>query len=280
MKLGRLQRWMQAVVVYPGETRNALRSPRAAKLLPLGKIETVLLPSPTLTAAQRIAVYQEMYPMRMRDALASDYPGLEHFLGERFWDFVVAYTRFHPSRRHTLNRLGDHVPAFIARQRTFKPRAFLADLSRLELALTEAFDAPEAPVLKAADFEAIPPASLAGLRLRTIPSLRFVELDWNADAYLDSLKDDQHKHPKPRRVKSLVAAFRRNYRVYRIGVSPAAFRLLSDLAAGRVLGDAVGRSLTRRRPLRATPADFSKWFKEWTAEGLFTLQSARAKPRA
>ena len=271
---------MQAVVVHPGDTQKALRSPAAAALLAARKIETVLLPSPTLSAAERIAVYQEMYPLRMRDALSSDYPGLEHFLGDRFWDFVDAYTKAHPSRRYTLNRLGDHVPAFMARQRTFRPQAFLADLARLEFALTEAFDAPEAAALKAAEFEAILPASLAGTLLNTIPSLRLIKLDWNADAYLDSLKDEKHNHPKPGRKKSCIVAFRRNYRVYRIGLAPAAFLLLSDLAAGRVLGDAVGRSLARRRPLRASPADFSKWFKEWTAEGLFTLRPARTKARA
>ena len=61
------------------------------------RIESVLLPSKTLSAAQRIAIYQEMYPMRMRDALAADYPGIEHFLGHRFWNFVAAYAKVHPS---------------------------------------------------------------------------------------------------------------------------------------------------------------------------------------
>ena len=277
MKLGRLQRWMQAVVVHQGDTHKALRSPAASALLAPSRIETVLLPSPALSAAERIAVYQEMYPLRMRDALSSDYPGLEHFLGDRFWDFVVAYTKAYPSRRYTLNRLGDHVPAFLARRRAFTPRAFLRDLARLELALTEAFDAAEAPVLQAKEFDAIPPGRLGKTRLRTIPALRLVTLEWNAEAYLDSLKGDMHNHPKPRRERSFVVVFRRNYRVYRLRVSPAAFSLLSDLAAGRLLGDVVLRSLARRPPRRATPADFSRWFKEWTTEGLFTLRPARAR---
>jgi len=87
MRLPSLQRWMQAVVVHPGTTEEALRSAGAARHLKPAEIESVLLPSKTLTAAQRIAIYQEMYPLRMRDALASDYPGLEHFLGERFPDW-------------------------------------------------------------------------------------------------------------------------------------------------------------------------------------------------
>ena len=101
-----------------------------------------------------------MYPLRMYDALAADYPGLEHFLGERFRDFVVAYTAAHPSKGYTLNRLGDRVPAFLAQQRRFSPRSFLVDLARLELALTEAFDEREAPPLDVSAFEAIPQSKL------------------------------------------------------------------------------------------------------------------------
>ncbi len=167
---------MQAVVVHPGTTAEALRSRGAALHLKPTRLASVLLPSRTLSPAQRIAIYQEMYPLRMRDALASDYPGLEHFLGAKFWDFVTAYTNAHPSMGYTLNRLGDHVPSFLGRQTRLKPRAFLKDLARLELAITEAFDSKEASVLQAKDLEAMPPAQLGRSRLLTVPSLRLVEL--------------------------------------------------------------------------------------------------------
>ncbi len=270
MRLAPLQKWMQAVVVHPGTTSQALRSREAAALLPDGRIGTVLLPSPTLTPAQRIGVYQEMYPLRMYDALAADYPGLEHFLGDRFRDFVVAYTTAHPSRGYTLNRLGDHVPAFLARQRRFTPRAFLVDLARLELALTQAFDERESATLKAETFEAIPEARLGRTRLATVPSLRLVALNWNADAYLDSLRDDQHKHPKPRKERSFVLVFRRNYAIYRLPVSAAAFALLEDIVAGRTLGKAVERALRRRGSRRASAGDFARWFRDWTSEGILS----------
>jgi Putative DNA-binding domain len=270
MKLGVLQKWMQAVVVHPGTTAAALRSPAARRLLPARGIQTVLLPSPTLSPAERIAVYQEMYPLRMYDALAADYPGLEHFLGERFRDFVVAYTAAYPSRGYTLNRLGDKVPSFLANQRRFFPRPFLVDLARLELALTEAFDEREAQPLDAPAFEAIPQSKLAKSRLVPVPSLRLLKLDWNASAYLDSVRDENHNHPKPRREASCVVAFRRKYAIYRMPVSGAAFRVLKDIADGLSLGRVVSRSLSRRRPFRASPEDFASWFQHWTSEGLFS----------
>ena len=64
MRLTHLQKWMQAVVVHPGTTDQALRSPAAQRLLSARKISTVLLASSSLTPAERIAIYQEMYPLR------------------------------------------------------------------------------------------------------------------------------------------------------------------------------------------------------------------------
>ncbi|MBK5256630.1 MAG: putative DNA-binding domain-containing protein [Vicinamibacteria bacterium] len=260
---------MQAVVVHAGDTAQALRSPAASRHLPARKIGDVLLPSPTLSPKERIAVYQQMYPLRMHDALAADYPGLEHFLGHHFQDFVMAYTKAHPSRRYTLNRLGDHVPAFLARQRRFSPRPFLLDLARLELALTEAFDEQESPTLKAETFEAIPPAQIEKIRLQTVPSVRLVALSWNAEAYLDSVQDENHNHPKPSKQASFVLAFRRSYALYRLNVSAAAFAVLEDVVAGKPIGDVVRRSLARRGSKRASVEDFSRWFRQWTAEGVF-----------
>ncbi len=270
VRLVSLQRWMQAVVVHPGTTERALRASPAATYLKPGRLETVLLPSRALTAAQRIAIYQEMYPLRMRDALASDYPGLEHFLGEKFGDFVAAYTKAHPSMGYTLNRLGDHVPSFLGRQRQLRSRGFLKDLARLELAISEAFDSEEASVLQAKDLEAIPPAQLGRSRLVTVPSVRLIELAWNAGDYLDTVRDENHQHPKPRKSQSFVAIVRRKYSVYRFRVSQAAFLVLSDLKEGRTIEFVVQRALARQGSRRASAEDFSGWFRSWAAEGLFS----------
>jgi len=269
MKLAVLQKWMQAVVVHPGTTEQALRSSAANRLLSSSDLQKVLLPSPTLSPAERIAVYQEMYPLRMYDALAVDYPGLEHFLGERFREFVAAYTTAHPSKGYTLNRLGDHVPAFLKRQRRFSPRPFLVDLARLELALTQSFDESEADPLPAADFEAIPPGRLAKTRLLTVPSVRLLSLDWNAGAYLDSLRDENHRHPKITKDRSFIVVFRRNYSIFRLSLSPSAYPVLEDIVAGQLLGRVVSRALARRGSKRASPDDFTRWFRQWTSEGIF-----------
>src|SRR5260221_536979 len=115
VSLPRMQRWMQEVVVHPGEIAEAVASPSARKALGRAAIEDVILPSRTLGPADRVGIYQGMYLMRMEEALESDYSALKHLLGGRAFSALVRdYVAAHPSVTYTLNRLGDHFPDFVA----------------------------------------------------------------------------------------------------------------------------------------------------------------------
>src|SRR6185295_4303033 len=106
------------------------------------RVPDVILPSRSLTPGERLAIYQGMYPLRMNEALESDYPGLAHFLGpEAFQALVVDYVQAFPSRHHSLNRLGDHLPEYVSRAHGVTRRAFCHDLARLERAINQVFDA-------------------------------------------------------------------------------------------------------------------------------------------
>jgi len=60
---------------------------------------------------------------------------------------------------NTLNRLGDHMPKFLADGGfdRLKRRAFATDLARLELLMSEVFDAEDSPVLNEEQVAAVPP---------------------------------------------------------------------------------------------------------------------------
>ena len=105
--LERMQRWMQAVIVHPGEILAATSSDGAQAEVSAEQLGDVILPSRTLAPAQRLAIYHGMYLLRMEEAMASDYPALKHFLGdEGFFDLVRDYVQVHPSRSFSLNPLG------------------------------------------------------------------------------------------------------------------------------------------------------------------------------
>jgi len=270
LPLDRLQRWMQEVIVHPGPVDEAVGTKAARAVVPREHLADVILPSPSLAPEERLAIYHGMYPLRMRDALASDYPGLEHFLGEEgFARFVHDYVQTHPSRSYTLNRLGDHVLEFIRRKKGLKHRDFLFDLVRLERAVSEAFDAEETPRLGDAEVQAVPAEAWAKARLVPVASLRLLELRYPANAYLESVKDEDHDHPRTVRKDAWVSVYRRNYAVYRQDLSRAGFALLRDLAAGKKLGAAL-KAATRRGGRPPGEDQLFRWFREWVSAGMFS----------
>lgn len=269
LALPELQRWMQAAIVHDGPIESALASPEAAALLLPAQIERAVLPSATLSAAERLDIYHGMYFLRLAEALESDYPALAHFLGERRWARVVrGYVGTHPSRSYTLNVLGQALADWLRAAPGLPRRGFCRDLARLEWAVTEAFDAEEAPRLAESELAAVGPEEWPGVRFVPQPALRLLELSWNANEWLDSAKDEEHRHPEPRRADAWVAVFRRGYAVYRRALDRAAFRLLADLASGQPLGPALAAA-RRRRAVPDADTLFA-WFREWAAEGFFT----------
>jgi hypothetical protein len=278
LALGGLQRWMQAVVGHAGSLDEALSSREARALVAPSRVASVIEPSATLGAAERVGIYHGMYRLRMAEALETDYPGLAHFLGPEAWSgMVAAYVTAHPSRSYTLNVLGRQLPAWLGAAGGVPHRAFCADLARLEWAVCESFDAEEAPRLGGDAIESLAPEAWPGARLEPQPALRLVRLGWNAAEWLDTVGDEEHRHPRPRRRAGHVVVFRREYAVYRREVGRAAFALLADLSAGRPVGRAVALALRRREA--PDSATLARWFRQWAADGLFTrVLEARDPP--
>lgn len=261
-ELKALERWMQAAIVHPGTIEEAVRSRAATRHLPLREAERAILPSRTMAPLERLAVYQGMYPLRMRDALAADYPGLSAFLGDHLFEhFVADYVAVHPSRSYTLNRLGDHVPEFV-RTWHHEKRAFLADLARLELAITETFDAEE-------DAPAEPPvhvdADWERRRFGIAPTLRLLAFRHDAGPALAALRAGRRASTRPK--PSWTAVHRRSFVVYRLDLTRGEFHLLTALAAGQPLGKAL-RLAARKAGKALSPAAVRRAFRVWTSEGI------------
>ena len=268
LPLDRVQRWMQEVVVHPGTVDEAIASARAD--LPPERLAEVVLPSRTLAPAERVGIYHGMYLLRMEEALETDYPALGHFLRpDGFRRLVRDYVGSFPSRSYTLNRLGDHLPEFVLAAPGLRHRGFCHDLARLELAMTEVFDEAETPSLSAEAVAAVPPERWAEVRLRPIAALRLLALRYPVSAYVESMDRKAHRHPSPRRKDAWLAVFRRDYRIHRLELSQPAYDLLSDLAAGRLLGEAVTAAARRRASAAARETQLYRWFRQWMASGLF-----------
>jgi hypothetical protein len=264
LALAPLQEWMQAVVTHPGDVHDAAK---AAAI----DIDSIVLPSKTLQPLQRVGIYHSMYLLRMIEALEIDYAALAHFIGgHAFGHLVSDYVQRFPSRSWTLNRLGDHLPEFIAGS-TMKRRVFLSEMARLELAMTHVFEAEEAEALPADAIGAVPPDKIETLRFTPIPGLRLLEFGYQINDAFQSWREERVVTPV--RGKSWLAVHRRNYAVFRMPLSKEAFAFLDALISGETIGGAI---MMFRRRFRRMPEqqELFGWFRDWSEAGLFAAIDA------
>lgn len=255
--LEKLQRWMQGYIVGPGASEEG------------DLADGLVLPSKTLSAIKRLDIYRDMYLPRMEEALAIDYPALKHFLGaEEFMRLVARYVEAYPSRSYTLNRLGDHLPELVATLGDLPRKEFCADLARLEYALNRVFDANETAPLTPAAVHAVPGEAWETARLKTIEPFRLLAFDYPVSQYIGAV-DEENLFPRLARKKTWVVAYRRKYQVHRMDLIEPAYELLSALASGRTMGDAIMAVLTRKWRPAVKQLQLFEWFRDWMAEGLF-----------
>jgi len=268
-ELDRLQRWMQEVVVHPGTVEEAVASGGAEREISSERLGEVVLPSHSMTSAERIGVYHGMYLMRMEEALETDYPVIRYHLGDhQFAHLVREYVQRYPSTSYTLNRLGDYLPQFFLDESEWPQAAFLHDLARLELAMTEVFDEEETPVLGAAELEEVSPEAWEAARLRPIAAFRLLAFKHAVVPNLVAFHEDRPS-PSPRRRASWVALYRRDYSVLRLELGRAEHDLLRAIVDGTPLGEALAVAAASTKSSRQQAKVF-RWFRKWISEGLFT----------
>ena len=273
LPLRTLQRWLAGIVEHPATADVAMRSRPVDRLVPRRVVEAgaVVRRNPRMSAAEMLQVYNGGYLARLVEVLQGDYGAVQHALGEAaFHDLVARYLQAFPSRHPNLNQLGRSLPRFLARQR-LPHRAFLVELARLELAVSTAFDAPESTPLDPGVLATVPPERWDHARFTASPSLQLLVTRFPTDVYYQGWKEGAAPARPPAPVRSWLAVFRRDDRVWRQRLTQSSFAVLSALVAGAPLG----------RALRAARAGepVGEWFQGFARDGLFTAVEFRLRPR-
>ena len=254
-----LERWFQGEIVAPHEGRKRGRP-----------ASEVILPSRTLAPEERVEIYGEMYFLRLAECLGEDYPAVRKLVGPPAFERLArAYLKKHPSRHYSLNALGRKLPDFLADTARIPRSAMLADVARVERAISESFDAAVSPPLGPADLAMIPPAAWMTASLRLTESLRLFALGHGANAIVTACRQDKPM-PSLARKRSWVAVFRKEWTVWRMDLTEPMHAVLAALAKGKTLGKSLAAGA---RAYDGTPeamqADVHRWFREWATEGLF-----------
>jgi hypothetical protein len=271
LPLAETQAWMQAVLVHPEGAEVGLSTPEARQYLAADDAPLVIRERGELTAPERLQIYAGMYPLRMSEALRSDFPALAALLGDRSFERLVGdYVAAHPSRSFTLARLGDHLPEFVTAWTSRRHRSLLADVARLELAAVQVFDAVETAPLDTSALKDFPVAEWTGMTLVPAPAFRLVSVHPGAVGVLDAVLEGTPIPLKTGRGRVQVAYYRKEFVVRRRTLGPFEGSLLASLIAGETFGESLEHAARIFPGGFPSPEVLSGWFADWTGLGFFT----------
>ena len=216
--------------------KNAVRTDALTRALTLNEVQTLIqdailnrddralrlvLDNSRTGRETLFGVYQHGYVGRLVEILGQDYEELKSYLGDADFDQLArAYVSAHPSQSQNARWFGRHMPAFLTRDRRYSGRPELAELATIEMSLSDAFDAVDAPNISIADLAAHNPEDWGRLTFAPHPSAKLLKLLTNA---CESWKAVKNEVPVPavcvRPAQSVV--------VWRHGLTP----MIRDMSA-------------------------------------------------
>lgn len=151
-----------------------------------------ILDSPRETRGVLFDVYRNAYVLRLVETMRNENELLHAYLGEETFNTMArAYVAARPSRHPNLRWFCQGLPRFLAATPPYSDHPAVAELSSLETALADAFDAPDDHVLGLADFGEVPPDSFPALVFRPHASARRLDFATNGFAIWSALRDDE-----------------------------------------------------------------------------------------
>lgn len=146
-------------------------------------------------ARSRLAIYRHGYRVRLRDALKAEFAGLRSMAGQRFDTMLDKYIGAHPSEHYNIRWYGAGLAAFLGYAHPWRDQPQLADMARLDWAISVAFDAADETSANMAALSAVPPDAWPALRFSLQQNLHVLDCRCNIDAFRRAA---DHDRPRPR----------------------------------------------------------------------------------
>lgn len=230
-----------------------------------------ICPPPKSTALARLSIYAEGYQLRLRDALATDFPALHTLAGDALFEQLGrAYLAAHPSQHFSIRYFGERLSAFLACNTPYCESPALSEMAALEWALGLAFDAADSPSLEVATLGALPPEAWPSLRLRFHPSVQRRDFYWSVPALWSAI--DANSEPRaPAKLADPVAwlIWRQNLQNYFRSMSPVEARALDLMREGSDFAS-VCEVLCEHIEMEQVGLSAARFLKGWVAAGLIS----------
>lgn len=179
MKLAELQSLFQAAVLT-GDAED-------------GALLDVIAPPREADRPTMMGVYVNAYRLRLAEFLDEDFPALRVLLGDdEFEALVEAYIDENPSRLRNARWYTTRLPEFMQESENWSANALAIGLALFERALTDAYDAADAPAQSIETLAEFSPQDWPRLGFTFHPSLRLIEVAAGVlDAYAAATADEQ-----------------------------------------------------------------------------------------
>lgn len=265
--LENFERWMQSVIEHPGTDEEAWRSADAVNALAYDDARSNVRRTEQLNEQERLGIYRRMFRLRMTEAMRMDFPGVVHALGEEEFDRMILeeYVRRFPSDSFTLEDLGKNFERFLSESGR-DDRDFLAELARLEWALTRLTDCENLPAVGTEAVAAVPADRWNDARFVPVTALQLLKNRFPVGSYLDGVGEGR-AISFPKQEEEFLVLCRQEFTVWKRTVTEEEFTALSLLASGESLGTVITRLSTAEE--ESTSPEIFTWFREWFANGYF-----------
>lgn len=137
-------------------------------------------------------VYRHAYRARLVDVMRTEHPLLAEYIGEdAFLNLAHRYIELFPSTWRNARWFASSLPEMLATTQPYSTHPQLAELARLERALSDAFDAMDAPPITVDTLVAFPPEHWGSLCFTPHPSAQRLNMSWNTLAIWRALQNEQ-----------------------------------------------------------------------------------------
>ncbi|MEI8365727.1 MAG: DNA-binding domain-containing protein [Parachlamydiaceae bacterium] len=270
--LKREQMWFGQIIGRPIDEDS-----RMNPLAPSGRTMEVeasehIVPSPTLSPAQRIQIYNQQYWWRLLNTMHELYPLVTRLFGYRDFNHTIAipYLVKYPPSHWSLAFIGKHLSKWIEEDYCADDKKLVHQAAILDWSFTDSFITQNTIPLKAED---LPKLQESDVKLRTPPHLHLFQMEYDLFRYrVDFLKNTPEywmDHDFPVLDSSKLCHFvlhrNRGNDIAWKEISPTEYSLLNLFKEGSSI-DTVCRWIEEQGEDVYGDAtnNLQRWFQEWT----------------
>jgi hypothetical protein len=268
VKLAELQSLFQAAVLT-GDAED-------------GALLDVVAPPREADRPTMMGVYVNAYRLRLAEFLDEDFPALRVLLGDDDFEALVeAYIDENPSRLRNARWYATRLPEFMRESENWSANALAIGLALIERALTDAYDAADAPALSIETLAEFSPQDWPRLGFTFHPSLRLIEVAAGVlDAYAAATADEQDEEradeedegaledrPSDASESETIAIWRADLDPAYRQLDPDEYLALFEAMAGQSFGDICQLVAFQNEGQSATER-LARFLVTWFSEGL------------